>query len=369
MSIKIAHSSNDDISQAVGELSKQFGDGEPVLVLFFASSRYNIGDLAVAMRSTFSSAQTAGCTTSGELISGQMLKSSVVALAMDSSTISKADVRLVGLDNIEDNVHRALDGFAEGFGLPANAMRPDEFVGMVFTDGLSGGEETVMEALGRRTNVSFVGGSAGDDLDFKQTWVCGNGEAVSKASVLVLAKAAVPFEILKTQSFEKIGKTLTPTKVDEATRTVVEFDSKPAVDAYSEALGVPVSDLGDHFMTNPVGLMVSETEPFVRSPQRIDGTSVVFYCAVKPGMALEILKSQNIVSDTQDALEEIRSRGPVSGIINFHCILRTLQLEKEGTTDDYGRVFAQVPMVGFSTYGESYIGHINQTSTMLVFRE
>lgn len=60
--------------------------------------------------------------------------------------------------------------------------------------------------------------------------------------------------------------------------------------------------------------------------------------------------------------------GPISGIVNFHCILRTLDLERQGQTEAYGRIFADIPTIGFSTYGEEYVGHINQTSTMLLFQ-
>ena len=60
--------------------------------------------------------------------------------------------------------------------------------------------------------------------------------------------------------------------------------------------------------------------------------------------------------------------GGISGIINFNCILRTLELGQKGLTEDYGKLFEVAPTVGFSTYGEQYIGHINQTATMLVFR-
>ena len=60
--------------------------------------------------------------------------------------------------------------------------------------------------------------------------------------------------------------------------------------------------------------------------------------------------------------------GNVSGIINFHCILRTLELEQKGQEEEYGKIFSDIPTIGFSTYGEIYMGHVNQTSTMLIFR-
>ncbi len=60
--------------------------------------------------------------------------------------------------------------------------------------------------------------------------------------------------------------------------------------------------------------------------------------------------------------------GQISGIIDFHCILGTLELRQKGQTDAYGQIFAAIPAIGFSTYGEEYIGNINQTSTMLVFK-
>jgi hypothetical protein len=157
------------------------------------------------------------------------------------------------------------------------------------------------------------------------------------------------------------------TDVDEATRTVRSFNGKPAAEEYAAQLGVSLAELGEHFGSHPVGLVVGDGEPYVRSPQRIDGTDVVFYCQVKAGMRLHILQSRDIVEQTRKDLDaKLQEFGTCGGIVNFHCILRTLELEAKGQCDAYGAVFERVPMVGFSTYGESYIGHINQTSTMLL---
>lgn len=43
-------------------------------------------------------------------------------------------------------------------------------------------------------------------------------------------------------------------------------------------------------------------------------------------------------------------------------------MESKGLTQQYGELFTDIPTVGFSTYGEAYIGHVNQTATMLVLK-
>jgi hypothetical protein len=95
----------------------------------------------------------------------------------------------------------------------------------------------------------------------------------------------------------------------------------------------------------------------------------VFFCQIKEGAELQILDATDIVADTRAAVEaQKNAAGGIAGLIDFHCILRTLQLRSENRCDQYGAIFSGIPAVGFSTYGEEYLGHINQTSTMLLFR-
>jgi hypothetical protein len=219
-----------------------------------------------------------------------------------------------------------------------------------------------MDEIGNASNLTFIGGSAGDDLKFKKTHIFVNGRAYTDLAALALLEMAVPFHVVKTQSFRVLPKVLVATKVNELKREVLEFDGRPAAEAYAEALGVPVSALPAEFMKHPLGLLAGD-EPFVRSPQTVDGSVVRFYCQILEGMEMHVLEATDIVADTRTAISTI---GAPSAIINFHCILRTLELKDKGQCPAYAGLFDKVPTVGFSTYGESYIGHINQTSTILV---
>ncbi len=369
MSVKTVYSLEKNPAVMANDLAAQLQGFVPMAVLYFVSSEYDQGKVAKAIAEQFPSAQSIGCSTAGEIVTGKMLKGSCVLMAIDSQSIESMHIEVVKHIKSEDNVAAAFGQFEHKIGVAMRDLDIEQYVGLILVDGLSGAEERLMDTIGNLTDVTFIGGAAGDDLKFQQTWVHADGEVYSDAAVLALLMPTQGFEILKTQSFCQTGKVLTASRVDEARRIVLEFDDGvPAVEAYAKALTVPTENAADFFMTNPLGLMVDD-EPYVRSPQQIRGNAMVFYCAIKEGMDLQILQSRDIVADTRSALaDKIAAIGKPAGIINFHCILRTLELIHNRQQDAYGQLFSDIPTVGLSTYGEEYFGHINQTSTMLLLK-
>ncbi len=367
MSIEIAYSSELKTADAIAELRQKL-PADAAVVLFFGSASFDATELAEEMQLAFNQSVTIGCSTAGEIISGKMLQNSIVAMSFDKDFFN--DFKIEVLTNIcldENAVQCAFNSFEKHFKIPLNSMSYKEYVGLILIDGLSGCEEKIMDKIGDLTNVVFVGGSAGDDLQFKKTNLSANGKVYSNAALLFLMKPQKSFNFVKTQSFVPTGKILTVTKANESERRIIEFNNEPATKVYAEMLGVEEKDLSNYLFFNPLGLM-NDKEPFVRSPQKIENTDIIFFCSMLEGMELQLLSPTNIVDDTQNAvLQKLGEMGNISGIIDFHCILRTLELRQKNLTNQYGNIFWNIPTVGFSTYGECYLGHINQTSTMLIF--
>jgi hypothetical protein len=364
-----AYSTKETIDDIVRDISHQVGFFDSKLLLIFASTKFAPDDISLKMQETFPFSSVFGCTTSGEIVSGKMLENSVVAMAFNSHAVKDAKIEVIENLQDEQSLKRAFTSFEKHFNTPVGEMNSHEYVGLVLVDGLSGAEEKMMETIGDMTNVVFIGGSAGDDLKFTSTSLFAKGECYSNAAILALLKPGTEFAFIKTQSFCNLGKRLEVTKADKEKRVVHEFNGKPAAVAYAEVVGTSVDDASKRFMHNPVGLVI-EGEPYVRSPQQIkeDG-SMAFYCGVGEGMELSLLESTDIIKDTREAIDKaVGQLGQASAIINFNCILRTLELKQKNLTNEYGALFTSIPTVGFSTYGEAYIGHINQTATMLVFK-
>lgn len=367
MSIAIARSEMGTAAEAVRELRDTFGSGTMKLIIYFASTKYPPTEISAKMQSAFPLVTIFGCSSAGEIFQGKMAKGSVVAMAFDDASL--VDVKVAVVKNLRRkiDVRDAYLSFERHFGEPVNEMKPSSYLGIVLVDGMCGREERLMDAIGDRTNVLFIGGSAGDDLNFRSTHVYANGKSYADAAVLALLKPAAPFELVKTQSVHEMGVELVVTKANEEQREILEFNCRPAAQAYADALGVSVHELAALFPSHPLGLVI-DGEPYIRSPKHIAGDSVFFHCSSVEGMPLSLLKLTNLIDDTKETLaRSITKLGGVSGVIVFNCAHRALELEYKHLTDKYGAVFAEVPTVGFNSYGEQFIGHMNQTATMIIF--
>jgi hypothetical protein len=369
MKVLIAQSIKSTPKDAVLELKEKFSNNinNVRAITFFASSIYEPSELTNAMNENFPNIQVFGCSTSGEIISGKINSNSIVAMALTDEVIE--DMKIEVVNNISKNLdlQPSIKSLEDYYKTPLNRLDEAKYFGLIYMDGLSAKEEEILDELSDHTNVMFVGGSAGDDLKFAKTIIYANGKHYDNAAVMVLIKSKVAFSFEKIQSFVPTEHTVVATKVDEPNRIIYELNNKPAAEVYAELLKTTLEDAPKYFAEYAFGLM-AEGQPFLRSIQQIvNGNALKLYCNVHTGTELKIMKTGDMIADTKNSLEEIKKRHKsISGVLIFNCILRYLELQNKNKTDDYGNIFKDVPTVGFSTYGEAYIGHINQTATFLV---
>jgi hypothetical protein len=140
------------------------------------------------MQENFAECMVAGCSTAGELVSGEVLKNSVVAMAINSNIISDIKIEVVRDMKEGLNLEKAFTSFEEYYGESLYSMDSEKYVGITLIDGLIMKEEKVMDLIGNRTNVFFIGGSAGDDNKFIKTYVSANGQSYTNSLILLLLK-------------------------------------------------------------------------------------------------------------------------------------------------------------------------------------
>jgi len=372
INIKTVVSTKSLEDDVVADIQNQLNIINAKIIVFFASSSFDQEKISKLMQDAFNDCVVVGCSTAGEIISGEFLKNSVVVMAINSNIVS--DVKVEVIENIKENfsIEKSVNSFEEYYNESLYSMDAEKFIGITLIDGLCMQEERIMDLIGNRTNVFFVGGTAADDNKFLKTYVSANGKAYNDSAVLILLKINenAEFSVIKTQSFKALEHSFIANKVDEKNRQVIELNNKPAILAYADAIGVSsIEEATKRFMTNPLGLVVGENDIFVRSPRQVRDTSMIFYCNILEGMEVNLLEATNIIEDTEKAIKDkISEFGEIDGIINFQCTHRTEELDKKNLSKEFTEIFRGIPNVGFSAYGEQFIGHMNHTSAMLAFR-
>lgn len=360
------------IDALVAALRSGLAGDEAAVVIYFASATYDPTQIAGLLSAAFSEAVVLGCSTAGEFTDEISDVGGVSAIALPTGIVTRCASALIDLaGDPREATLAAAEQIGTALGSKLRDLDTSTHLGFILIDGLHGAEETVNGALGESAPLlNVVGGSAGDDLAFTDSWVTVGSADSHQGAVLLVCEMARPFSVLKSCSFTPTGHTLRVTRADVAQRVVYEFDGRPAVEAYAEAIGQkPEAVDSAAFMRFPVGLMIDEAA-FIRSPQQVvDGGGIRFYCQILEGMEVDVMRSGDIVGETaaavKAAVEDVGGRA--AGAVMFNCILRRLELDADGQLDAFVRCFDGVPTAGFHTYGETWLGHINQTITGVVF--
>jgi hypothetical protein len=367
-----------DTAGALTDLLSQLEGFDAAAIVFFSAATHDGGLVSRTLTQKFPAAAVIGCSTNGEFSQDATSKGGISALALAPSKIKRASARLVRFSDGDDNggmdlaLSKAAGELATGVGASdLRSLDPQKFVGIVLFDGLHGHEERGNELLGNLApTLSFVGGSAGDDLTFTVTKVFSGDQETDEGAALLLFESAVPFVISKTCSFVPSETSFVVTRADVKNRVIYELDGEPVLEAYAKALGTTPDQLNTEvFMSHPLGVMI-DGQAWIRSPAYpVPDGGLKFYCNVDEGMRISVMNSTDLVADTREAMQDAKSRlgAPISGGLAFNCVLRRLEMDAKNLHQGFLDTFKGMQVGGFHTNGETWLGHINQTFTALWF--
>ncbi len=363
--VRRAHAPAADARSAVDALASGLGPGPFALVAFFISPDADLETFAAVATRRFAPAPVIGCTTAGEISSEGYATGEVVAIALPEAHFNAYVSVIDDLGVIDE---RALAADLMSARAEQAQERPDwdyEF-GFLMVDGLSLKEDELTAALSVALGPTPVfGGSAGDGLDFRQTYVLVGGRLLTNAALVALVRTRCPVKTFRIDNLVPTGQKMVVTGADPARRVVTEINAEPAAREYARVLGKDPDQLSPSiFAAHPVLVRIGG-EHYVRAIRQVaPNGDLVLFSAIDEGLVLTLAEPQDIAAHLDRALDDLSRRSAPDAIIGCDCFLRRLEAEQRQATGAVSRVLARHRVVGFNTYGEQSMGaHMNQTMT------
>lgn len=346
-------------------------DMDLALVLVFCSSHFDLLRMAEGLSRRFGDVPVVGCTSAGELTPLGYLSGAVTGVAFPRRDFAAVVERMDNVSGFEIGdakpvARRALDRAEAASADLGPGARP---IGIFLVDGLCVREELMVSALyDALGDVPLIGGSAGDDLEFKKTWVLHEGRFHEDAALLIMLSTTRPFQVFRNQHFVHTDKKMVVTQADPARRIVTEINAEPAAKEYARLVGLEGEPLTQMiFAAHPV-VVRTGGEYYVRAIQKLnDDESLTFFCAIDEGIVLTVAEGVDIVQNLEDLFQRLTAEmGPPDLVLGFDCVFRSLEIEQKQLKQVVSGVLARHNVVGFCTYGEQYNAmHVNQTFTGL----
>lgn len=329
-------------------------------LLVFSSSKFNSEELMKGIQEKSKGIKLIGCTTAGEIATEGPDKESVAILAIQGDNIKFTTAQGA---NLKDGATKA------GEELANNLKKGDANINslIMLTDVLTGNGADVVRGLQNVLGKNFliVGGAAGDDFIFKQTFEFYDDRVLSGNVVGVGLSGNFSKGVGVRHGWESIGLPMKATKSEGA--VLKELDGKPAVSIYEDYFGKKAEELRKEplarmAITYPLGMAVEGSdELLIRDPITVDENGWITCAAEIPEgseVRLMIGSKDKAIDAAKDAarhaLDQLNGK-KAKAVIIFDCIAR----QKLFGRDAHNEIEAirkvigdDVPVIGFYTYGE-----------------
>jgi len=367
MAVKVTSLQDWDIKKITDEV----GQPDIKAVVYFFSPSLEEKKIHKAIAGAFPGAVCVGASMHGGWSSGGAIRYGITIMSLSSD--EAADVYVSFQEGVKRDpilaAHLAISELR--YKTAGQNVNPDEYLGLIFFDGLCLGELIMKEfSMEKGLNMAFVGGAAADEMTFTKTFVSAGDRISSDGLVAVVLRMKIPFFFNHYVHYMPTNTSFTINHVEIMQRIAWEIDGEPAAEIYARYVGVnSVSELTlEVFARNPLGLVLGDSV-YLRSPNAVvNGKGLQFYCYIEAGTKVYLLKQGDIIANAQNSITGAEQFLPgIQGCLLFNCIQRYLELEERNIIDRFNNVFNKYPMIGFNTYGEELFTHHNQTLTAVFF--
>jgi len=238
-------------------------------VIYFFSPSFENENVQKAIANAFPEAACVGASMCGGWSSIRVVKTGIVAMSFSSDEVEETYVSFqegVKKDPIMA-AHAAIAELKQKN--TGEFINPDEYLGLIFFDGLCLGELIMKEfTMDQYLNMAFIGGAAADEMSFIKTLVSAGEKISGDGLVVAIFKMKIPFLFNHYVHFLPAKTSFTITRVEIMQRIAWEIDGEPAADFYAHQIGKEDASFltMEDFAKNPLGLILSDSI-YVRSPK------------------------------------------------------------------------------------------------------
>jgi diguanylate cyclase (GGDEF)-like protein/PAS domain S-box-containing protein len=364
-SFSFYYSSNALENLDISEINSSKG----ILVQIFSGvcNKTFINSVIKKINFTFPSAIIIGATTDGEIM-GEHVTSSEVVVSI--TTFENTTIKEVSYSNMNRQ-----DSYYIGYKLAKDNVDSNSKVIIAFSDGLNTNAEDFINGINEiNSDIVIAGGLAGDNAEFKKTYVFTKNGVIEFGLVAVILSSD---ELSVVNDFRydwiPIGKKLTVTSSKNS--RIYTIDNKVAAEVYREYLGDNAYEMLPKTGVEFPLIRIDNKKYITRSVlQKHDDGSLSYAGNIKEGDQYQFgYANQDVILDNATNLPKEYIETNIEAIFIYSCMARRRFMGKNIVLEI--QPFAKLSNVsGFFTYGEFFQNKntsqaLQQTMTTLALSE